>query len=202
MLVLLGGTFDPVHLGHVQAGVYVSQTLEEPTTLLIAPTPRLRKPPEASYENRWAMVKLACAAHPELVPSDFEATLLAPTKTVRTLALLQEKHKHLVYVMGTDALNQIDAWSDATRLHLLTSIILLKRPGISLNQPPKSFQFASNVEQLKKENGLIYLADFEMLDISASEIRLAAQENRDFAHLVPSTVHEYIITNNLYQKRD
>lgn len=202
MLVLLGGTFDPVHLGHVQVGVYVSQTLEEPTTLLIAPTPRLRKPPEASYENRWAMVQLACAAHPELVPSDFEATLLAPTKTVRTLALLQEKHKHLVYVMGTDALNQIDAWSDATRLHLLTSIILLKRPGISLKQPPISFQFASNVEQLKKENGLIYLADFEMLDISASEIRLAAQENRDFAHLVPSTVHEYIITNNLYQKRD
>lgn len=202
MLVLLGGTFDPIHLGHVQAGVYVSQTLEEPTTLLIAPTPRLRKPPEASYENRWVMVQLACAAHPGLVPSDFEATLPAPTKTVRTLALLQEKHKHLVYVMGTDTLNQINAWSDSARLHLLTSIFLLNRPGIPLNQPPKSFQFVSNVGQLKKENGLIYRADFEMLDISASEIRLAAQQNRDFAQFIPATVYEYIISNNLYQQRD
>lgn len=202
MLVLLGGTFDPIHLGHVQAGVYASQTLEEPTTLLIAPTPRLRKPPKASYENRWAMVQLACAAHPELVPSDFEATLPAPTKTVRTLALLHEKHKQLVYVMGTDTLNQINAWSDSARLHLLTSICLLNRPGIPLNEPPKSFQFVSNVGQLKKENGLIYRADFEMLDISASEIRLAAQENRDFAQFIPTTVYEYIISNNLYQQRN
>ncbi|MXX94835.1 MAG: nicotinate-nicotinamide nucleotide adenylyltransferase [Gammaproteobacteria bacterium] len=202
MLVLLGGTFDPVHLGHVHAGVRVSKTLEEPTTLLVAPTPRLRIPPEATFVNRWAMVQLACAEHPELLPSDLEATLPAPTETIRTLALLHEKHNQLVYVMGTDSLNQINTWSDSARFHLFMSIFLLQRPRITLNRAPKSFQFTSKVEQLTKENGLIYLADFEMLDISASEIRLAAQENRDFAHFVPSTVYEYIITNNLYQKRD
>lgn len=202
MLVLLGGTFDPVHLGHVHAGVYASKTLEEPTTLLVAPTPRLRIPPEASFVNRWAMVQLACAEHPEILPSDLETTLPAPTETIRTLSLLHEKHNQLVYVMGTDSLNQINTWSDSERFHLFMSIFLLQRPGITLNQAPKSFQFTSKVDQLTKENGLIYLTDFEMLDISASEIRLAAQENRDFAHLVPPTVYEYIITNNLYQKRD
>ncbi|MDE0094555.1 MAG: nicotinate (nicotinamide) nucleotide adenylyltransferase [Gammaproteobacteria bacterium] len=202
MLVLLGGTFDPVHLGHVHAGVHVNKNLEEPTTLLVAPTPRLRIPPEASFENRWAMVQLACAEHPELLPSDLEITLPAPTETIRTLALLHEKHNQIVYVMGTDSLNQINTWSDSARFHLFMSIFLLQRPGITLNQAPKSFQFTSSVKQLTKENGLIYRADFEMLDISASKIRLAAQENRDFAHFVPPTVYEYIITNNLYQKRD
>lgn len=202
MLVLLGGTFDPVHLGHIRAGVYASNTFEEPTTLLVAPTPRLRNQPEASFVHRWEMVQLACAGYPELLPSDIESTLPSPTETIRTLALLHEKHRPMVYVMGTDSLNQLSAWSDSARLHLYTSIFLLQRPAISRKVTPQSFRITNSVGQLKTENGLIYFADYEMLDISASKVRLAVQENREFAHLVPPNVYEYIITNHLYQKRD
>ena len=126
---ILGGTFDPVHLGHLHAARIGCQALNAPAaTLLLAARPRHRAPPVASIEQRWRMLQLAAQTDCRLRPSDLEVARPGPSYAVDTLAALAGR-KPLVWFIGSDALASVASWQRASELPSLCHFLVFDRPG-------------------------------------------------------------------------
>lgn len=202
MLVVFGGTFDPVHIGHIHAAECASQELGQPVELMLASQPRLRDAPSATECDRWQMLQLACREHHNLRASQFEATLSKPTRTTSTIhALKQQTDQQVVYIIGSDILANLHEWYQAEKLPKLLSFYVLQRPGTDCTPPSKSFNSTNSITDLAHQDGQIYVSKQTMLDISASQVRNTIRQQGSFQHLVPSIVYDYIISNDVYRKR-
>ncbi len=200
MIALLGGTFDPVHHGHLQAALAAAKALACPVHLVLAASPPNRPPPQAGVDHRWALLKLACADHPELQADDVELHRRGMSYTVDTLAAIRKEHpdEALCWIIGVDAFNQLHTWRNWPRLFNLAHLALLPRPGATIAEPLRRLY-----ERLKRNwagntHGGIQMLEGEMLSVSASNIRNLAAAGADFQHLLPNPVHAYIKQHALY----
>ena len=184
---MLGGTFDPIHVGHLRAAETAREALSLEQVLFIpAGMPPHREPPRASALDRFTMVGLATAEQTHFVPSDVELLREGPSYTVDTLAVLRASRPtdELVLIVGSDAFPEMQAWRDAERVFALWQVTVVGRPGSEpANAPEPRARWLSGPG----------------LEVSSSAIRRLLRERKSVRYLVPPAVADYIDKRGLYR---
>ena len=208
MIGILGGTFDPIHYGHLRAAVEVKERLGLAQVCMIpCAQPPHRDVPAASAQQRLAMLQLALASHAGLVADDREIKRGGVSYMIDTLASLRQDYPQqpLLLFIGDDAFSHLAAWKRWQDLFALAHVVVITRPGYS-NPPLCSFLSAKLAQssQPLSENlaGQLYFQAITPLDIAATAIRqmIAGQHNPAF--LLPDTVIAYINQQKLYHPID
>jgi nicotinate-nucleotide adenylyltransferase len=209
---ILGGTFDPIHYGHLRLAEEMRE-LAGLQQIRFIPTgnPPHRDAPQVSALHRSAMVKLAIADHPDFVLDEREVRRTAKCFTVDTLRELRSElgeAQPLCLLMGGDAFLQLHTWHQWEKLLELAHIVVGYRPGYTLEERIHSAmpelrrhyqQRLCNVDFLSQHpaGGIAELA-IPKLEISATLIRSRVAENRTIRYLLPATVANYIYQHHLY----
>ena len=198
-LGVFGGTFDPVHLGHLHAARRARIALEIPNvTLLLAARPGHRAKPQASVGDRWRMLDVATRDCPDLLASDLEVVRPGPSYTVDTLLELREAEP-LVWLIGRDALRDVPSWHRAGELPTLCNFLVLDRPGSGDPFVPPGFEWVDEIAGLAgHQTGRLYRLADSMPDVSASDVRRAVTGGGDAGALLPPGVWTYIRDRGLY----
>lgn len=210
-MCLFGGTFDPVHLGHVHAARTVAEALDVAVHMLLSARPGHRGTPGATVAQRWEMLRLACAGEARLLPDDTEIRRAErvgrPSYTVETLEELRAARPEgtLVWVIGSDAYRELATWHRWRDVFELAHLLVVRRPGapLALEGELEGITRERLVDgPLRGAGGGIRVLDTPMQDISATAIRaaLAAGGTRaaGTAHLLPRAVYTYINQYHLY----
>lgn len=214
-IALYGGTFDPVHLGHLAIARTISQIFEIDELLFvpawIAPHKLNRDVTPALH--RYAMLALATQQDAQLRISRFELESPERRYTVETLAHFEAElgeSAELFFVMGADSWSEIQTWREWHRLLTMANHIVMTRPGYDLEVAGIDAKVAARIVDLRNERAVrplidgkqIFFTDAVQQEISATEIRRAARQ-RDFQRLrglVPESVADYIIKYELYRE--
>ena len=197
---VLGGTFDPVHCGHLHAARVGREALGVGSVVLLpAGQPWHRPEPLASAEHRWQMLGHAVRGARGLTRSNLEIVRQGPSYTVDTLAALAGDTP-VVWFIGADALAAIASWHRAEELPALCNLLVFNRPGNAARpQPPRGFIGSTNVLDLKQHrSGRIHYLGTEMRDISASQVRHTIAAGGDPLAWLPQPIWAYIKTHGLY----
>ena len=203
VVAILGGTFDPVHAGHIHAARAARDALGTPSVALLLAARPPHRSAQASVEHRWRMLELVAEAEPTLVPSDLQVSRPGPSYTVDTLADMVGGSP-LVWLIGRDALADIDSWHDVARLASLCHLLVLDRPGEGRPRPdaPRGFDLVDDAGQLAARScaSLAWLSD-PMLDVSASQVRRMIVRGQDASTLLTDEVWSYIRAHGLYAQK-
>lgn len=202
MKAILGGTFDPVHLGHLHAARRARAALGIPdVTLLLAARPGHRATPLAAVSDRWRMLCLATRQDSGLLVSDLEVDRAGPSYTVDSLRDLRGGDP-LVWLIGRDALAEVPSWHRADELASLCHFVVLDRPGAVGSEPLVPLGFVrvdDSADLVERPSGGLYCLPNAMLDISASRVRRTIAKGGDASALLPSDVWTYIWQQGLYR---
>lgn len=209
-LVLLGGTFDPIHNAHLRFAEEAADTLGVPQIrLLPAGQPAHRGEPRATATQRLAMVNIAIAGNPRLAVDAREIERTAPSYTVTTLESLREEHadRPLCIMVGADAFAGLQTWHRWQDLPRLAHIIVATRPGYALegSLAPALAELWHRAQTTQPGDlanasaGLIFPLEITPLDVSASRIRALLRSGRSIRYLVPDAVAAYIDEHGLYR---
>jgi len=206
---IFGGTFDPVHLGHLRVALEISEALDADVRLLPAPVPPHRPQPLASAEQRMAMLELGLAGCARLHADDRELRRDGPSYSVDTLAELRAElgvDAPLVLCVGADAFAGFARWHRYEHIFELSHVLVLTRPGaadrVAWPEPLRAQAVARRgaLAQLSESPaGRIAELAVTPLAISATAVRTLIAAGRDPRFLVPDAVAEYIGRLGLYQ---
>lgn len=188
MDALFGGSFDPVHLGHLVVADAAADALGARVRLMPArEQPFKRGAACATPVERAEMLELAVRGNPRLAVERIELDLPTPSYTVRTLRALADREpgNRFTLLLGADAAAELPAWHDAAALPGLADVVVFGRPGRAL---------AAGLPVLR-------VIEVPAIDISATDIRRRVAEGRTIRYLVPDAVREYIAARGLYRKR-
>ena len=193
-LGILGGTFDPVHYGHLVAAEEARHAFGLDSILFI-PCGRpyhKPKPPTASAEDRYEMTRLATASNPLLDVSRIEIDRPGPSYTVDTVEALKRERPGcgLYVILGTDAVEELAEWAQPERLLEQCRLIVVSRPGAPWEEVERALPpaYMEHVDRL----------EIPGLHISSTELRRRAAEGRPLRYLVPDAVEAYIRERGLY----
>ena len=217
-IALYGGTFDPIHLGHLEVARKVLRFFEIDELWFV---PAQLAPHKLSREvtpalHRYAMLALATQDEPQLFISTFELDAPGRCYTVDTLAHFKSElndSTDLFFVMGADSWSEVTTWREWDRLLGMTNHIIVSRPGYNLGvehiAPGLKAQIvdlrgvdnASALEIIRRDEGeRIFITDAVMTDVSATDIRQAVRENSsELTGIVPLPVADYIRKYQLYR---
>jgi nicotinate-nucleotide adenylyltransferase len=217
-IALYGGTFDPVHAGHLAVAQNLSQLFALDEVLFIPAhiAPHKRHVSVSPPLQRYAMLALATQHEPRFRISTVELDAPERPYTVDTLARFQEtlgQTARLFFIMGADSWMEITTWREWERVLGLIEHLVVTRPGFDLNAMHLTSSWHerivdlrgaghAGIEEALEENlgaSKIYLTDAVMMDVSATEIRRAAHDSAQLINLVPPPVAEYIRKYRLYQ---
>jgi len=206
-LGVLGGTFDPIHLGHVAAGLAAQQALSLASIVLVPSRipPHRIDPVTASGDQRLAMAQLAAAEHPGWSASRIEIDREGPSYTFDTLVELQKSavETQIFFIIGADAFAEIATWSRYPALLDLAHFVVVSRPGITLDslreRVPSAFSHRpSAFGDQPSATTRVILVEANTPDVSSTDIRRRARAGESLAGLVPESVATYIHTHRLY----
>jgi len=207
-LGLLGGTFNPVHYGHLRSALELVERLQlEQLRLMPSAVPPLRELPRCSAQHRAAMVELAVAGEPRLVCDSRELQRPGKSYTIDSLTELRQEvgaQRGLCMVLGCDAVLHICSWHRWRELLDLAHVVVIGRPGWELphsGEVAKWLQqnrLASASELSRRPAGGIVIEELRPLAISSTEIRAILAAGKSARYLMPQSVLDYIQTNNLY----
>jgi nicotinate-nucleotide adenylyltransferase len=210
-IALLGGSFDPVHKGHIALAALFTEQLQADELRVIPARPWQKSALQATDAQRVAMLELAFAQSTVPVVIDTqELDRDGATYTVDTLRALRAElgdAASLVFLIGADQLQRLDTWRDWRALFELANLGVAARPGFSLADaalPPavvqELAQRRASPEQLRATPcGLVNVAPSLAVDVSATEIRSALCQGDDANALLPSVVLDYIQQHHLYK---
>lgn len=192
----MGGTFDPIHNGHLILAEH-SRVVFDLKKVLFIPT---GKPPHkeediSSMNHRYNMTLLAINTNPYFYLSSIEIQREGTTYTIDTIKSLQSKYKNteFYFIIGSDSFYNIHKWKDYKELLSLCKFIVAKRPDIDdqrLEDKAKEFN--------QKYKDSIYILEAPLIDISSTRIRDRVKSGLSIKYLVPETVEFYIKQNKLY----
>jgi len=215
---IYGGTFDPVHNGHIEIARRVARNFDL-DQLLIIPTSR---PPHKDHGSisdayhRYAMAVLATIDDPRLLVSTVE--LEAPDRpyTFQTVERLREQYgdeARFFFIMGADSFAELDTWREPEQLIASVNIIVAARPGVEIDLTHLPERVRANIvdlrgqkdhRQVETESGAkqpeIFLTDYVEADISSTQVRRMVSEGRSVKEMVPSRVVNYIEKYELYRR--
>jgi nicotinate-nucleotide adenylyltransferase len=208
---LLGGTFDPVHLGHLRLAEEARETLGlERVVWLPAGQPPHRRPPREPGTHRLAMVRLAVAGNGGFAVDDAEVRSVAPSYTAVSLERLRAQfgpERPLVLLMGADAFLGLPAWHRWRDLFGLAHVAVASRPGYAIDAGTLPGALADEFAARRRPDpaglgaaaaGAIVEFAIAPLAISASDIRDRVASGRSVRYLIPDSVLDYIGRHSLY----
>lgn len=199
-LGILGGTFNPVHFGHLSIAEAAIQQLALNSLVLIpAGNPNFKQDmPIASGQDRLAMVKLALAEHPCMSVSDIEIRRSGITYTVDTLKELQKSYPLSVefyFIGGADALSSVLQWKEAERIADLAHLVLAQRQGHDAQQ-------VQHLIQTHLPHADVTRILVPEIAVSSSEIRMRCMMHESIQAMTPDAVVSYIRQHRLYQRHE
>jgi nicotinate-nucleotide adenylyltransferase len=194
---VMGGTFDPIHNGHIAMAQETRTRLNLPRVIFVpAGQPWMKSErPLTPAGHRSEMVRLAIAPYPYFRLSRIEIDRPGPTYTIDTITVLRAElaaGDELYFILGWDNLAQLPQWRDVPRLIKLCRLVAIPRPGYSL---PDLKVLESRIPGLSQR---LVLMDKPVIDINATDVRNRVAQGLPIDHLVPKTVAEYIRKHRLY----
>lgn len=180
---VFGGTFDPVHVGHLAIALAALETLPLDRVVFVPArrSPLKERAPVAAAEHRLAMLERATEDEPRFSVSRIELERDGPSYTVDTLEALSGEGR-LFLILGADASADLERWKDPDRVRALATVVVARRPGAAGSVP----------------GGAVTL-DTPLMDISARQLRERAARARSLRYLVPDPVCRYIEEHALYR---
>lgn len=206
MIGIFGGTFDPIHYGHLRSALEVKEIFGLTEVRLIpSAQPPHRGQPGATALTRLRMLELAIENQPGLTVDTRELHRQGPSYMVDTLKSLRREFKNepLLLFIGGDAFNQLKTWHQWQHLFDYSHIVVMTRPGFVIQNPDEFFKarLASETTELARTlAGKLYFQAVTPLDISATAIRNKIAEHQNPGFLLPDTVIAYIRQHQLYQR--
>lgn len=212
---LFGGTFDPIHWGHLRSAEEVSETFGLDHVLFVPASipPHKRGQTTTPARHRLAMVRLAVARNPRFKVSTVEISrpgISYSIDTVRYFAAKQGKGDSLFFIIGLDAFREIGSWKDFADIFPLCDFIVTSRPGSKDSDPlrgtgvavKKLFCYDLKEKNYRHRSGTrVFFIRLTDIGISASEIRRRIKEGKSIRYLVPLGVEAYIKKQGLYRNR-
>jgi nicotinate-nucleotide adenylyltransferase len=205
---ILGGTFDPVHNGHLRLAIECLEKLALAEVRLIPLyAPPHRRPPRTAAEHRLAMLKIAVKTADKLKVDDCELRRKSISYTIDTVSTLREKNKNkpLCLLMGADAFNALHTWHRWESLLDYVHLVIAERPGVAPLPEHAGLKtlldkniVADATVLHTTRNGKIFRLQIPWLDISATRIRDMLRMHHNPAYLMPDGVIDYIHTHQLY----
>ena len=217
-LGLFGGTFDPVHNGHLAVAGRVQEAFSLDSLWFIpAPLPPHKKGHHdnqviSSFADRAAMLELALAGRKDFTLSRIETELPTPSYTVDTLQEIRRRlgpELKLFFIIGVDAFVEIGTWKNYLQLPALASFVVISRPAYQLARVdevisrcyPKYLHDPQGfVWKTQGQGEQIHLLDMEPVAISSTEIRYRVHKGQPIDQWVPSAVAGYILKHGIYKK--
>ncbi|MBM4295122.1 MAG: nicotinate-nucleotide adenylyltransferase [Deltaproteobacteria bacterium] len=211
-LGLFGGTFNPIHYGHLRSGEEVVEALSLDRLWFIpAAVPPHKSPPEITpFEVRLEMTRLAVEDNPRAEVSDVEGRRPGKSYSIETVRLLRRELGQtweLYFILGLDAILEISTWKDFRELFSLCHFVVLDRPGYDRRQLEEVLRGEVNpyFQPLAEGGGFqhpsgyrVLVVSTSLMDISATLIRSLVRAGRSIRYLLPEAVRGYIIKNKLY----
>lgn len=204
---ILGGTFDPVHFGHLRTALAAQQdfSLDE-VRLIPCHHPVHKNEPQVPAQHRISMLHKATKAEKHLLVDVRECMRPGPSYMVETLESLRNEYPNdrLFLLLGADAFNNLDAWKDWQKLFELAHIIVISRPGweIKPSQIIEDYcehRTVSNFSEMcKAQVGKVLSYSFIPLMIASSDLRSQLKEKKSVRYLTPNKVIKYIKKHKLY----
>ena len=212
---ILGGTFNPIHYGHLAAAEEVRERLKLERVLFVPSfyPPHKQEVDVPSAAHRMEMVRIATRENARFEPSDIEIKRGGKSFTIDTIVSLQQKYPFtdMYFITGLDSFLEIQTWSNWELLLSMCTFVVLSRPGyrfadllkIEFLRPAEPQMNGLDRGQLMHAEirvGLstIYLEMIPLYDISSTDIRGRVKEGRSIKYLLPEPVETYIIKNKLY----
>lgn len=192
---ILGGTFDPVHLGHLRVARAALQELGLDRVVFLPDGDPPHKLPNCTPQDRLEMVRLACQGEPRFVVSDMELRRQGRTYTVDTLMALRDSdpEAQLTYLIGSDTLYQLPTWRTIHKVTALARMAIVLRPG------DERGEVRAKMDEFADTYGLdSVLLKTRGLPLSSSQVRQAVATGQDISALVPPAVARYIRDKGLY----
>ena len=206
---IFGGTFDPIHIGHLRAAEEVGESfsLERIYFVPVFIPPHKKDQKISGVEDRLNMVRLAIKGNSFFKLSDIEVKRGGISYSMDTIKSMEKKFEELYYLIGIDAFSEIHTWHQYTDLFYHTNFIVMVRPSHARESGLR--MFPSHVRKHIKalddrtfehaSGKRVHLQLVTQLDISATRIRLSMGEGKSIRYLVPSQVENYIKGKELYQ---
>ena len=214
---IFGGTFNPIHYGHLRAAEEIQEMFSFERLLLIpAGSPPFKKPNLIDAHHRYKMTELAVKGSKSIEVSDIEVKAGKTSYSVETISKLKNRYKNseFFFIIGIDAFLDLPKWKQPLKLIELTNLVIISRPGFcfaGMSSSPylsnvsardlrgfdkgKSTRFALKLPSGKKA----FLCKVTGFDISASSIRGLVKKGKNIKYLLPESVESYIISNRLYK---
>jgi len=212
---IFGGTFNPIHKGHVKAAKE-AQKIFQLEKILFIPSyipPHKASPDIASPAHRMKMVELAAAPYPRFVPSSIEIDAGGKSYSILTVAKLKKKYPDtsMFFLVGADAFLEIETWRDHEKLLEQCHFVVISRPGYRLKDAQKnmgkeyrektvwvsdSFRF----EEKQNDGHKVFFLSISALNIASKEVREKIRKGEYIRDLVAEPVEKYIRQNRLYQR--
>ena len=187
-LGVMGGTFDPIHHGHLVAASEVASAFNLDGVLFVPTGEPWQKTKVTDSEHRYLMSVIATASNPRFTVSRVDIDRDGPTYTVDTLKDIRAAYPdaELFFITGADAIKQILEWKDVEQVWPLAHFVAVTRPGHKLELP-------------KAPAGAISILEIPALAISSTDVRTRVAKGDPVWYLVPDGVVQYIGKHNLYQ---
>jgi nicotinate-nucleotide adenylyltransferase len=204
---ILGGTFDPIHCGHLDVGVAAERALGlTQVVVMTAHIPPHRPQPVASSYHRFAMVALAIGGHERWRASDLELGVGLPSFTTGTLQHFHDRGfapTELCFVIGADAFAEIESWKDFPAILDRAHFAVVSRPGFLVAEMPARLpalarRMIGPSEVAARTTPSIFLIDAPTANVSATAIRQRSANGESIAGLVPPAVGQHIERHELY----
>src|SRR6266481_3098480 len=200
---VLGGTFDPVHYGHlvIAEEVYDTLRLAEMVFIPAGQPPHKTHEVVAAAEHRLAMLELAIASNPHFSISRVDLDRPGPSYTVDTLRLLRKQwgeQAAIYFVIGWDSLEELLTWHDAAGvLQQLTHLVAVRRPGYNEAEEYRDW-LEDRLPGIKQR---LLVVEAPQLDISSTDLRVRVAEGRPIKYQTPESVEQYIVQYGLYKQK-
>ena len=206
---LFGGTFNPIHLGHLRGAEEIREAfgLEKVIFIPAALPPHKMTEEIIDGRHRLEMVERATRGNSRFSTSDVELKRPGKSYSIDTIRYFREKVKgSLYFILGRDAFVEIETWKDFQHLFSLCNFIIMTRPGL-IQAPPlpgalvPAFRFDQGASGWVHVSGnMVFFKEIKLLDISSTRVRELVEKRESIKYLVPSEVEAYIEKHGLYRR--
>jgi len=203
MIGILGGTFDPIHNGHLQIAIQTLARLQlQQVQFIPCALPVHRDQPQATAQQRCDMIESVLAEHPQFILNTLEIERDGPSYMIDSLREIRRRSAAtLLLLLGSDAFNGFADWKQPREILELAHLVVCLRPGVSVD--PTLFPEYRNesAAQLSRQSaGAILPLEVDAIDCSSSAVRAALLTGTMPRHWLPSAVADYIETYHLYRR--
>ncbi len=206
-IAIFGGTFDPIHNGHIQTSLVIQEAFHFDSYRFIpCKLPTIKPPSEATTAQRVYMLELAIKNYKQFEIDLREINRTTPSYMVETLQGLRDEYKHaaITLILGYDAFLTLPKWHHWQELIKLANLLIINRDSfnLKLSESLQSFQEQHLVKNkeviLNHHAGTIYQFNAGNYPISSTQIKTQLRENLDVSNQIPRDVYQYIKTHKLY----